>query len=158
MALPYGDRLDFAARNLPLFVRVDDGRLSTGFRVRDRHLNFGGICHGGLIATFCDVHLAFAILFETELQATMLPTINLSVDYLAAGRNGTWVQANGEILRQTRNFVFAQTIVRADGGAIARASAVYKIGAPGGDGIDTGAWLRDFIARAPAASPPRSAR
>ena len=126
-------------------MRADGVRLSSGFRIRDQHLNYGGTCHGGLIATFCDVHMAFAILFETDLHAMMLPTINLSIDYLAAGRRGEWVQATGEILRQTRNFVFTQTIVHADDRAIARASAIYKIGAPGGDGGDTGARLREFL-------------
>ncbi len=87
-------------------------QMEMGFRITDCHLNGGGICDGGAIATFADVHMALAITFQGGIEAPILPTISLSLDYLSAGRLGEWVQATGEILRQTSNFVFAQTIVR----------------------------------------------
>ncbi len=120
--------------------------MSTGFRITDSLLNGGGICHGGAIATFADTHMALAIMFQIRVEAPILPTINLSLDYLSAGHVGEWVQATGEILRQTRNFVFAQTLVRADDRVIARASAVYKIVAPSREGADLGRRLRDVLA------------
>ena len=56
--------------------------------------------------------MALAIMFQGGIEAPTLPTINPSLDYLSAGRLVEWVQATGEILRQTRNSVFAQIVVR----------------------------------------------
>ena len=124
------------------------GALALGFRVGPEHLNPGGRCHGGVMATFCDMQLAFAILHDTpDLKTTILPTINLTVDYLAAVLPGTWVQGIGGTVSATRNFAVAQCIVTADGAPAARCSGTYKVGGARVTGIDTGAWLRAQIDR-----------
>ena len=122
------------------------GALALGFRVGPEHLNPGGRCHGGVMASFCDVQLAFAILHDTpDLHTTILPTINLTVDYLAAVLPGAWVQGIGGTVSVTRNFAVAQCIVTADGVPAARCSGTYKVGGARVTGIDTGAWLRAAI-------------
>ena len=120
--------------------------LALGFRVGPEHLNPGGRCHGGVIASFCDIQLAFAILYETpDLRTTILPTINLNLDYLAAVPPGAWVQGIGGLVSVTRNFAVAQCIVTADGVPAVRCSGTYKVGGARVTGIDTGAWLRARI-------------
>jgi uncharacterized protein (TIGR00369 family) len=124
-------------------ARRIDGALALGFRVRPQHLNPGGRCHGGVLASFCDVLLAFAILHDTPaLATTILPTVNLNLDYLAAALPGAWVQGIGTTVSVTRNLAVAQALVTADGVPVARASGTYKVGGARVTVLDTGAWLR----------------
>jgi len=124
----------------PLWVKADGERLVGGFRVEARHCNPAGNCHGGMLATFCDV-----------LGTLILPTISLSLDYLAPTANGSWVEARAEIVKVTRGMVFANEIVMADGQPVARAHGIFKIpsqtGTAAASTIDTGAMLRAFLAR-----------
>jgi uncharacterized protein (TIGR00369 family) len=126
-ALPF--RTGFVGVNGPLyFRRGEDGRLHMGFRVEERHCNPMGMAHGGMLVTFADMQLPFATRFQGGLADNFLPTINLSVDFLAPARLGAWVEGTTEVLRKTRNLVFAQCSVTADGDPCLRASGIFKIG------------------------------
>ncbi len=133
-----GDAAGYIGVNGPLYVRHEGARLSLGFRVEPRHANPLGICHGGMLATFCDMLLPITILrTRADLGMRFLPTISLQLDYLAPARLGAWVQGEAEVLRVTRSFVFAQGLVSADGEVAVRTSGICKIGPPfpgGGDG------------------------
>jgi uncharacterized protein (TIGR00369 family) len=135
----------------PLWVKADGERLVGGFRVEARHCNPAGNCHGGMLATFCDVHMGLAAEFQHALGTLILPTISLSLDYLAPTANGSWVEARAEIVKVTRGMVFANEIVMADGQPVARAHGIFKIpsqtGTAAASTIDTGAMLRAFLAR-----------
>ena len=124
-------------------ARRIDGALALGFRVGAGHLNPGGRCHGGVLAGFCDMQLAFAIMHDTqELHTTILPTMNLSLDFLAAVLPGAWVQGIGGTVSVTRNVAVAQCIVTADGAPAVRCSGTFKVGGARVTSGDTGAWLR----------------
>jgi uncharacterized protein (TIGR00369 family) len=125
--LPF--RTGFIAANGPLyFKREDDGRLRLGFRVEERHCNPMGMAHGGMLVTFADMQLPFAARFQGGLENNFLPTINLSIDFLAPAKLGAWVEGETQVLRKTRNLVFAQCTVTADGEPALRASGIFKIG------------------------------
>ena len=94
------------------------------------------------------MQLAFAVLYDTPaLATTILPTVNLSLDYLAAVLPGAWVQGVGGTVSVTRNLAVAQCVVTADGVPAVRASGTYKVGGARVTGIDTGAWLRAAVDR-----------
>jgi uncharacterized protein (TIGR00369 family) len=123
----FGD--GFIAVNGPLYLKKLDAGVLLGFRVERRHCNPMGICHGGMIATFCDMLLPISAHYLSgELERRFLPTINLQVDYLAASKLGAWVQGEAQLLRATRSMVFMQGVVSADGEAVARVSGIFKIG------------------------------
>jgi uncharacterized protein (TIGR00369 family) len=125
----FGD--GFIAANGPLYVKKLDSGILLGFRVEPRHCNPMGICHGGMIATFCDMLLPIsAHSLSHDLGRRFLPTISLQVDYLAPSKRGAWVQGQAQLLRSTRSMVFMQGLVHADGEAVARVSGVFKIGPP----------------------------
>lgn len=124
---PHGG--EFVAVNGPFHERVADGAWQFGFRVEPRHANSVGICHGGMMATFCDMLLPIGAVRAVEaLHDLFLPTISLQVDYLAPARIGQWVQGQTQVLRTTRSLVFAQGLVSADGEPVARVSGVFKVG------------------------------
>jgi uncharacterized protein (TIGR00369 family) len=109
-------------------MRMHEGRFQLGFRVEPRHTNPMGICHGGMMASFCDMLLPMSAHRDPAVGFRFLPTISLQIDYLAMTPLGAWVQGEGQVLRSTRSMVFAQGLVTADGAPVARVSGVFKIG------------------------------
>lgn len=127
----------FIGVNGPLYLRhvVREGGdlVHIGFRVEARHANPMNNCHGGMLATFCDMLLPLSIhRLSKEVGHRFLPTINLQIDYLAPCPVGSWVQGEVQVLRVTRSLVFAQALVCADGTPAVRASGIFKIGQPFG--------------------------
>jgi uncharacterized protein (TIGR00369 family) len=130
----FGD--GFIGVNGPLYARRTGGAFQLGFRVERRHCNPMGICHGGMMATFCDMLLPIsAHVLSSDVANRFLPTINLQIDYLAASPLGSWVQGEAQLLRATRSLVFMQGLVHADGVAVARVSGIFKIGPPFDDSM-----------------------
>ncbi len=117
----------FIDLNGPLYRKRDGERLVLGLRVERRHCNPLLICHGGMLSTFVDMAMAYAIHYQAKL-AHFVPTINLTTDFLGPAPEGAWIEARTDILKQTRNLVFAQCLVSTEGKNVARASGVFKIG------------------------------
>jgi uncharacterized protein (TIGR00369 family) len=126
---PFPFTTGFVGVNGPLYARRDaDGRIRLGFRVEERHCNPMRIAHGGMLVTFADMQLPFGARFQADLSDRFLPTIHLATDFLAPAPLGAWVEGETEVLRRTRNLVFAQCLVTADGEPCLRASGIFKIG------------------------------
>ena len=126
----------FMAVNGPLYARKTDAGVQLGFRVEERHCNPMRICHGGMMATFCDMLLPLSAHVLSDVGNRFLPTINLQIDYLAASPLGAWVQGEAQLLRATRSLVFMQGLVHADGTPVARVSGIFKIGPPFDDTLE----------------------
>ena len=120
---------EFIGLNGPLYLRHEGDLVLLGFRVEKRHTNPMGICHGGMMASFCDMLLPISAHRKSAAaRGRFLPTINLQIDYLAPAGLGAWVEGEGEVLRVTRSLVFVQGLVKADGAAVARVSGIFKLG------------------------------
>jgi uncharacterized protein (TIGR00369 family) len=118
----------FAAHNGPLYARWFEGHVQLGFRVGPQQVNPGQQCHGGMLATFVDILLSTAAQYQTDIPRVFLPTISLQMDFMASAPLGSWVQGQTDILRVTRNMIFSQALVHADGTLVVRASGVFKRG------------------------------
>ena len=118
----------FAISNGPLHARWHDGRLQLGFRVGPQHINPNQSCHGGMLCTFADILISTAAHYQADIPRQFLPTISLQVDFMANAPLGSWVQGQADILRVTRNLVFSQGMVQADGHTVLRTSGVFKRG------------------------------
>ena len=122
---------EFIATNGPLYLRHEGDLVRLAFRVEKRHTNPLGNCHGGMLASFCDMLLPVSIHRKSEeVGRRFLPTINLQLDYLAPAPLGAWVEGEAQVLRVTRTLVFAQGLVTADGVTAVRLSGIFKIGPP----------------------------
>ena len=119
----------FASRNATFYGQWANERLVLGFRVGEYHSNLGGVLHGGMLATFADTLLPYAAMYQALGGRRFLPTIGLQIDYLAPALIGAWVQGEAEVLRMTRNMIFMQAIITAEGVPIARVSGIFKLGA-----------------------------
>lgn len=117
---------NFVGANGSLYRAVRGGRLHLGFIVLPSHCNLAAVCHGGMLTTLADMQLSLGARHNAGL-VEMLPTISLSIEFLAAVPIGAWVEGDTEVLRISRNLVFAQTLLKTSDSEIAvRASAVMK--------------------------------
>lgn len=112
----------------PLYIKRDDKKLVLGLRVENRHCNIANICHGGMLMTFADMQLGVGARFELEQESGFSPTINMTADFLSPAANGAWLEGRTDLLRATRNFLFCQCIVTANGAPVLRASGIMKLG------------------------------
>ncbi|SEJ83529.1 Thioesterase superfamily protein [Marinovum algicola] len=110
-----------------VYGKVVDGRLKFGLRIRRRHLNPHGTAHGGLIASLADLQGLSCQKENPDLRFMLMPTVQMSVDYLAPARLGDWVEMSTRLVQQTRSLLFTDTLARADGRNIFRSNAIFRI-------------------------------
>jgi uncharacterized protein (TIGR00369 family) len=125
-AAPVGG--EFASRNGPFYARWHEERFELAFRVEARHVNPGNTCHGGMLSLFADILISTAAKYQADLGRQFLPTISLQQDFLAAAPLGSWVTGKADILKVTKNLVFSQGLIWADGVTVLRASGVFRRG------------------------------
>lgn len=125
----------------PIYWRQDPDGPVMAFRVDEQHISVRGVCHGGVIAAFADMQ-ALAAQRMAGIVDRFLPTINLSVDYIAGAPRDTWLVMRTKLLRTTRNLMFTEAIIsRNDDDIVARASGIYKFGSRPSEDPDTLAAL-----------------
>ena len=110
----------------PLFSRKLEGIVQIGLWLREAHCNSRGLVHGGVIASLADN--AMGLSCASSLGSVQgLVTISLTVDYVGSAKNGQWLQVEPRVLRTGRSMGFADALVTADGGTVARASATFRV-------------------------------
>jgi len=123
-------RSGFMGPNGPLYGRRDGDHVVLGFRVESRHCNPRDVCHGGMLMLFADMQLPLAARAQADLNDDFFPTINLTTDFLAPAPLGAWVQGRADVVKVTRNMVFAQGVIEADGVLVCRVNGIFKRGGP----------------------------
>lgn len=114
----------FAWENGPIFERCDaEGRVR-GFRVAERHINAGGICHGGMMMTFADILLATAVM---DVAAPPFVTVRMTTDFIDAARLGEWVQGRATCDGIADGLVAVVGDMSAGGRIVASASGLFKL-------------------------------
>lgn len=95
---------------------------------RSALLRNGGIMHGGAIASLLDTAGVMAIKAGMESEINGIPTITMTVNYLAPARE-TDVLAEARIIRRGRSLVFVEVkALSSNGELLATAQIVYKFG------------------------------
>jgi uncharacterized protein (TIGR00369 family) len=120
----------FEAHVGPLYFRRLGGAVRLGFRVAEKHLNPRQTLHGGMMMTLIDDAIAMAVGMETASPA--MATVSLSGDFLAAAKADEWVEAEGEVVRRTRELVFTRGTIVCGERTLFTASGVWKIFDSGG--------------------------
>jgi uncharacterized protein (TIGR00369 family) len=115
----------FLDNNGPLFGRVVEGRFTLGFRVEERHCNPGKTCHGGMMATLADMTLLLGCNLQGGIRQYLL-TITLTTDYLGPAHMGEWIEGRCDMLRASKNMVFAQGLLQVDDRIVARLNGIFK--------------------------------
>jgi acyl-coenzyme A thioesterase 13 len=108
----------------PLYERGAGESLALGLRIETKHTNSRGICHGGVLATFADLALGYAMQARGEIAANFV-TVNLSIDYAGAAKVGDWIESAVEVQRIGARLAFANCYLVSAGERIVRASAIF---------------------------------
>lgn len=105
------------------YKRGEDGEPVAAFRVERRHLNGFGALHGGCLSSFADFS-AFCMAGKAVEDGAV--TASLTVDFLAAAKEGDLMICTGETTRAGRSLVFTRGIMKAGDKAVGSFSAVLK--------------------------------
>jgi uncharacterized protein (TIGR00369 family) len=98
-----------------------------------QHTNSRGFLHGGVIAALADNAMGLSyndtrmlVLGEGEASKRGV-TVNLSIDFLATTRSGSWLQVTPRVLQAGKTTGFVDATITADEKTIARASAIFRV-------------------------------
>jgi acyl-CoA thioesterase len=118
-------RRDTFARDLGIdVIEAAPGRAVTRVRVEARHVNFNGVCHGGLTFTLADAAFGYAC----NSHGVMSAGIDVHMMYNTAARVGDILTATAvEIARSAKLSNYRIDVVRADGTLIAGMSGTAFI-------------------------------
>ena len=119
-----------------------DGGLRLGMRIGRRHINPHQTCHGGILASFADMQVYVAQQEDPALRYMLMPTISLSLDYLAPVVLGDWLEGHTTILRATRSTLFQHTVAMVGERPVVRSSGIYRIS---GQTAPAGSTLGEFF-------------
>ena len=109
----------------PEEVRPDFCRMRMPFKPELQQA--GGLVHGGAIASLMDSAAVFAINATVDPEATQVPTISMTVNYLAPAQQIDLI-AEARVIRRGRSIVFSDVEVLApDNSLIAKAQIVCKL-------------------------------
>ncbi len=96
-----------------------------GFLAEPRHLNDGGVIHGGMLMSFADDVLGLTV-WEAA-GRRMCTTVQLNTHFIAPLRVGEFLEGEAEILRATRTVVFVRGLLRVGDRTCVAADGVWKI-------------------------------
>lgn len=121
---PAGFSPGFLDRGGP-YWRLGKGAGSTlGLRIAEWHLNYQDVAHGGVLTTFADVALSYA-LHVSERPSPGLATISLTVNFLGAARLGDWLEAEATIDRAGKRVAYTSGRIRRGEEVIATMTAAF---------------------------------
>ncbi len=122
----FPDSLQFGDAVAPGYYKVDGQGFRTGFFVRQKHINSIGICHGGALMTFADMSFGGNIMHHVKSQVG-LPTVSLTIDFLAPGHLGDWLEFHLDHLFTTRLLGTMAAVIEGPHGLVARTSATFRL-------------------------------
>ena len=121
---PLPEGLGFTDNLKPCYRKVDGNSVIFGLRVEPQHGNSMGICHGGVLMTLADIAAASCANMARGVIAGA-PTINLSIDFISAARQGQWLEARSEGVTIKRLFGFSRGVIEGSRGVVARFNATF---------------------------------
>ncbi len=120
---------DNFARSLGIeIVEASLGRAVSRVRLEERHINFIGVAHGGLVFTLADAAMGYA----SNSQGILSPSIDTHILYSLAAHAGDILTATAvEIARTSRLSNYRIDVVRGDGKLVAAMTGTtYITGKP----------------------------
>ena len=110
----------------PLYSRRTERGVTIGVRLAGAHTNSRGLIHGGLIASLADNAMGYSCAQVMGWTASLL-TVSLAVDYIGSAQIGQWLAVECEAIKTGSTICFAQSLIKADDTAIARANGTFRV-------------------------------
>jgi uncharacterized protein (TIGR00369 family) len=97
-----------------------------------RHINMGGIVHGGVICSLLDTVLARSYLMARPEGGLSAATLEMKVNFLRSVKEGR-LKASGRVVNVTRRTAYVEgTVEDGEGRMVARGSATLMVFSEGG--------------------------
>lgn len=106
------------------FAELGGSRWCSTVDLDSRHVNVGGVCHGGMLLSFADVTMG-ASTFSAG-GGHPCATIQMDGHFIAAAKAGQRLVGLATQLRKVREISFMQCEIWAEGRLIMRASGTWK--------------------------------
>ena len=110
----------------PVYSKMTDRAVIIGLRLAKPHTNGRGLVHGGLIAALSDNAMGYSCALVTN-WTTSFVTVSLSVDFVGSAEIGQWCSIESDVIKTGKTICFAQSLIKADGVVIARASGTFRV-------------------------------
>ncbi len=117
---------------------LEEGRVVISIKLDERHMNPGGMLHGGIVTALMDEATGHAIVtvrgLEVMAEAPHV-TVDMNVSFLSSARSGDELECEARTVRIGRTVVFAEAEVRrrGPGDVVAKGHFTYVIvGSRGG--------------------------
>lgn len=108
---------------------LQDGKSAIRLPFQKHFGNTRGEVHGGAVASLVDAAMSQAVRSTVEMGARVA-TITMTLNYLAPAHGE--LLGKGAVIKSGRSLVFAEAeITDAEGKTVCRASATYRVSAPG---------------------------
>lgn len=107
------------------FKKMDDGGYRCAFISEEKHLNGGGMLHGGMLMSYADFAL-FATARDHLDMDGMAVTVSMNSEFISAGPVGQLIEAEGEVTRATRSLLFARGRIFCGDATIMTFSGIMK--------------------------------
>ena len=124
--LPYCTDDTFNDAIAPLHIKIENDLPILAMLAEKKHCNYVGMVHGGCLMTFMDMALSGAVCHKLG-KYTSTPTINISFDFMAAAKEGDWIEARLLSIALKRTMGFVNATIEVGDQSIARASATFKL-------------------------------
>jgi uncharacterized protein (TIGR00369 family) len=95
----------------PLLVRREGAIARVRMQVEQRHTNLQDSIHGGTTMGFADVALFAAARIFGLIEAGTAVTLDMGFQFLGTGQAGTPLEAEVELLRETRRLLFMRGLI-----------------------------------------------
>lgn len=106
------------------FAKVDETTWKAALVLDERHMNTGGVCHGGVLLTLADTAMGTST-FEAG-GGRPCATIQLDSHFVAAAKPGQTLVATARQVRAVSGLSFMSCEIVAGGRQVFRASGVWK--------------------------------
>ncbi len=117
---------------------LEEGRVVMSIKLDERHMNPGGMLHGGIVTALMDEATGHVIVtvrgLEVMAEAPHV-TVDMNVSFLSSARSGDELECEARTVRVGRTIVFAEAEVRrrGRGDVVAKGHFTYVIvGSRGG--------------------------
>lgn len=115
----------------PLYSKRAPRKLIMGVRIANAHCNSRGFAHGGLISALADNSMGLStgevLREEGRKDVGGLVTVSLNTDFIGSAQIGQWLEVDTHFVKTGGSLCFTDALVLADGEAVARSSATFKI-------------------------------
>lgn len=110
----------------PIYAKKTERAVIIGLRLARPHTNGRGLIHGGLITALADNAMGYSCAQATN-WTTSFVTVSLSIDFVGSAEIGQWCSIESDVIKAGKTICFAQSLIKADGVVIARASGTFRV-------------------------------